>query len=276
MELLLFVFLVWACLGIAAYVVADNRGGSGCGYALLALLLGPIGLALAFLTGIKCPSCQKTVSEQATTCPYCRADIKEMIDIRSSVSEARDESATSNIRCRSCNAKVRFPQIPKCPACGKATGLAVSEPSQYKWVYLLPLIFIVILWQVFSSDRRHVPQPTTQPETTESAGTNVLPVGLVKGGRPMQGSDPDELQPILERYGEADRDDSTEHDPDHPLLPLRILEYRAQDVKIIFYPIGKVGEAAYNKWAVLEYINLATNSPISSSSAEAQLAGRVH
>jgi hypothetical protein len=274
MELVLFAFVVWACLGIAAYVVANNRGGSGCGYALLALLLGPIGLALAFLVGTRCPSCQKTISEQATTCPYCRADIKEIINIRASVSTARDEDAMNNIRCHSCNAKVRFPQIPKCPACGKATGLAVSEPSQYKWVYLLPLIFIVILWQVFSSDRKHVPQPTTQPETTESAGTDVLPVGLAQGGQPMQGSDPDELQPILKRYGEADRDDSTEHDPDHPLLPLRILEYRAQEVKIIFYPIGKIGEDAYPRWAVFGYIDLQNNSAMSSYDATVRLAKR--
>lgn len=61
----------WLLFGICAAVVASNRGANGCLWFGLGALLGPIGFALAFANGTKCPQCASRISEAAKVCPNC-------------------------------------------------------------------------------------------------------------------------------------------------------------------------------------------------------------
>lgn len=63
--------LIWIVFGIAAAMVASNRGASGSLWFALGVLLGPIGFALAFTNGVKCPKCDSRISTKATICPRC-------------------------------------------------------------------------------------------------------------------------------------------------------------------------------------------------------------
>jgi ribosomal protein L40E len=80
--------LAWLLFGIVSAVVARNKGRSGCGWFVLGVLLGPIGLILAF--GVRsrkeppavvapepapslkaCPSCGELIPEDAEKCGFC-------------------------------------------------------------------------------------------------------------------------------------------------------------------------------------------------------------
>jgi hypothetical protein len=63
--------VIWLLFGICAAIVASNRGGNGCLWFGLGVSLGPIGFALAFTTGTRCPKCSSKISEKATVCPRC-------------------------------------------------------------------------------------------------------------------------------------------------------------------------------------------------------------
>lgn len=41
------IFLLWPIFAIAAFFVAGMKGRSGCGFAILTLLFGPLGLLAA-------------------------------------------------------------------------------------------------------------------------------------------------------------------------------------------------------------------------------------
>ena len=38
-------------------------------------MLGPIGLILAFTSGVRCPSCDQRISEKAAICPNCERPV---------------------------------------------------------------------------------------------------------------------------------------------------------------------------------------------------------
>ena len=68
------ILITWVICGIAAAHVASNRGASGFLWFVLGMLLGPLGLALAFATGSKsgtCARCLKEVSWNAEACQHC-------------------------------------------------------------------------------------------------------------------------------------------------------------------------------------------------------------
>jgi hypothetical protein len=64
--------IIWLLFGICAAVVASNRGANGFLWFCLGAVLGPIGFALAFTTGTKCPECGSKISEKASICPSCK------------------------------------------------------------------------------------------------------------------------------------------------------------------------------------------------------------
>jgi len=67
---------LWLIFGIAAALIGSQRGGNGCLWFGAGLVLGPIGLVLAFVVpGEKCPSCKSNVHPEATVCPKCSREI---------------------------------------------------------------------------------------------------------------------------------------------------------------------------------------------------------
>ena len=82
----------WIGLSILAGYIASQKGRSGFGFFLLALLLSPlIGVLAAIFagpnqavleeqslrdgSGQRCPACAEVVRAQATRCRYCGADL---------------------------------------------------------------------------------------------------------------------------------------------------------------------------------------------------------
>lgn len=68
------VVILWIICGFAAAKVASNRGASGLLWFILGVVLGPLGLLLAFTAGAKtasCSRCQKEVSWKSEACQHC-------------------------------------------------------------------------------------------------------------------------------------------------------------------------------------------------------------
>ena len=80
--------LAWLLFGIVSGFVARKKGRSGCGWFLLGVLLGPIGLILAFAASSRkepsdvaaaepapamraCPSCGELIAQDAEKCRFC-------------------------------------------------------------------------------------------------------------------------------------------------------------------------------------------------------------
>jgi hypothetical protein len=68
-------FVIWVLFGVASAVVAKIRKGNVRIWFGLGTLLGPVGFALAFTSGDRCPGCKQRVSFRATECPYCHRDM---------------------------------------------------------------------------------------------------------------------------------------------------------------------------------------------------------
>ena len=89
--------IVWLVLAILVGVFANNKGRSGVGFFLLAVLLSPlIGLVIALLVspnekaleseaiangGLKkCPHCAELVKEEANLCKHCQSPLEKVIN----------------------------------------------------------------------------------------------------------------------------------------------------------------------------------------------------
>ena len=105
-ELLLIALFCWALCGIGAAIVGSNRGANGCLWFGLGVILGPIGVALAFAAnnGVVCSACRKQIHPEATKCPHCQSNI-----IR--------DATTELVKCGACWSTVQPTFDDLCPKC---------------------------------------------------------------------------------------------------------------------------------------------------------------
>lgn len=68
---LLSLLIIWLSFATGAAVVGSNRGGGAAEYFFLGLLFGPLGLALAFAAGQRCPQCFERIHAKTNFCPHC-------------------------------------------------------------------------------------------------------------------------------------------------------------------------------------------------------------
>ncbi|HPN69483.1 MAG TPA: zinc ribbon domain-containing protein [Saprospiraceae bacterium] len=75
---------IWICLGVIGAMISGQKGNNGCGGFALGILLGPIGLLMAFFSSDneeakmakkgytrKCPHCAEFVKSDANICKHC-------------------------------------------------------------------------------------------------------------------------------------------------------------------------------------------------------------
>lgn len=84
------VFVFWLICAAAAVAVAENKGRSGCAFAIIALITSPIALIIALAMQPteavvtkraiargelrECPACKEAIKASASICPNCRTE----------------------------------------------------------------------------------------------------------------------------------------------------------------------------------------------------------
>ncbi|RSU55351.1 zinc ribbon domain-containing protein [Sphingobium yanoikuyae] len=85
------ILLIWILFGVAAMLVMQNKGRSGCGGFAMGFLLGPIGLVIALVLSAdhrtmekremqsgsmrKCPQCAELIRPEARKCRFCGSEV---------------------------------------------------------------------------------------------------------------------------------------------------------------------------------------------------------
>lgn len=114
--------LIWVVCGIGAALVASNRGGNGCLWFGLGVLLGPIGLACSFAGGSdrQCPYCKSPIHQSAVKCPKCQGAFEELWRCPA----CKTPLIRGVEKCPSCSGKISWKDVPgggtkKCPDCAE-------------------------------------------------------------------------------------------------------------------------------------------------------------
>jgi hypothetical protein len=96
---------------------------------------------------------------------------------------------------------------------------------------------------------------------------------LQEGDRSSSSYQWDEYAPIVAKYGRPERDDdSTQYHASRPPIVTRLIEYRVENVRISFAPTGRFGDPPPNdSWKLIGYIDINTNTKISSAAVAKRL-----
>jgi len=105
---------------------------------------------------------------------------------------------------------------------------------------------------------------------------NSLQEGIVDG-RGSSYYQRDEYAPIVAKYGRPERDDdATQYHASRPPIVTRLIEYRVESVRISFGPTGKFGDPPpYERWKIIGYIDINTNTKLSSAAVAERLESRL-
>lgn len=80
---------------------------------------------------------------------------------------------------------------------------------------------------------------------------------------------------VIAKYGKPDRVDSTEYDRPRPLIVTRMLEYRKERVRFVFFPGASVGSPPpYRSWKLMGIQDTRDNSVLSASETTRRMSGR--
>ena len=87
---------IWLLFGVGAAIVARDKGLDGCLWFVLGILLGPVGLLLAFAVrgdpstlerraiasgqSKRCPDCAELVRREAIKCRHCGSDLPAIVE----------------------------------------------------------------------------------------------------------------------------------------------------------------------------------------------------
>jgi hypothetical protein len=180
------------------------------------------------------------------------------------------------IRCQACKAALNKPLPEVCPNCKQFTGIARETPSAYRWFILIPFVLLIVLFAIWTSGRdqnKAVARAEAILDDSRTSASDFLPKPIQYRSTEPQLSNWDEFGPIIAHFGTPDRDDNSANDPDRPLIPLRIIEYYPEHVKIIFAPEARIGEPI-SIWLVTGYIDTTLNKTISPEDAASRLQTR--
>lgn len=120
--------VIWLIFGVAAAIIASNRGASGFLWLCLGIALGPIGLLLSLTTGVKCPKCASRISKDAEVCPRCQHRlIKPGTPAWNPKQIVVTESCERCQRCGAVSDRTVFKEA--CPMCGEKF-IAPNKPTK--------------------------------------------------------------------------------------------------------------------------------------------------
>jgi hypothetical protein len=131
-------FWLWLMCGIAAAIVASNKGRSGFGWFFLGFFLGPFGFILSLIVSKnataleksaiqsgamkKCPFCAELVKVEAALCKHCGKELPEIVPPAQEeiIQPAKNVEEQLVIRvCSSCRA-TNNAAVTECFRCGSA------------------------------------------------------------------------------------------------------------------------------------------------------------